>query len=421
MHTLRRMACGSVQQLDLLRAGKFLLEAEAELAAECHALAHAALALDRLDSSTRQGLQSPSSVEPAYLQAARALLVPSQRLFAAVARGLSLFSAAEPSSAPALLVSDSAAQQGFTPNTFRRRTSKFWLRAEDLLRVKVAIAQHLPVFDVGASSQVQLARLALHGGVLDPGLVQDWQPGVINSIYYDTAGYGVYMNRLIRDDGAMLVRARLYGDDCKAPGKLFLERKCHRDFWTGEWSYKDREPLTHVRSCSLCSPLYADVNGHRHKGEVTLRTLQDELAAFMARGTLPASAQSPRAVKFFKEVHAFLSANAQGPSVHTRYRRTAYQHASPGSIRVSVDEDVCMRLQHCYNDGDDATSSPPSLQISELQGRCVLEDGCMSAQTYLEDVSGCGKRKKISKSGVVLCACPLFIHSMVSRPSAAIR
>lgn len=193
--------------------------------------------------------QSGSALEPTYLYAAQTLLAPCKHLFAAIVRGLSLLQHVPSTEEHEFLGPAGAAPHHaavFAPNTFRRRTSKFWLRPEHLLKVKLAIAQHLPVLDPTAATEAQLAKLASQGETLSADLVSNWQPSMINSAYYDTATYDVYMSRLVRDDGATLVRARLYGDDAAAPGALFLERKCHRDFWTGEWSYKDREALTRV-------------------------------------------------------------------------------------------------------------------------------------------------------------------------------
>ncbi|GLI63727.1 hypothetical protein VaNZ11_006790, partial [Volvox africanus] len=61
----------------------------------------------------------------------------------------------------------------------------------------------------------------------------------ISSVYFDNKQLDVYHERLVRVDGASLVRIRWYGVDAPAPEQgVFVERKKHRDAWTGEFSLK---------------------------------------------------------------------------------------------------------------------------------------------------------------------------------------
>ena len=61
-------------------------------------------------------------------------------------------------------------------------------------------------------------------------------------MYFDNPHLDVYHTRLARDDNARLVRLRYYGPrQLGAPGQqqpVFVERKTHRQKWTGERSVK---------------------------------------------------------------------------------------------------------------------------------------------------------------------------------------
>lgn len=70
----------------------------------------------------------------------------------------------------------------------------------------------------------------------------DWS--LISSVYFDERSMPSYLSRLRRDDRASVIRVRWYGDRDPGPlQELFIERKVHREGWTGERSYK-------VKGCS---------------------------------------------------------------------------------------------------------------------------------------------------------------------------
>lgn len=68
--------------------------------------------------------------------------------------------------------------------------------------------------------------------------VTDWTP--ISSVYFDDSDFKTYLSRMQREDGANMVRVRWYGQRAvHSPSQeLFVERKVHREGWTGEQSYK---------------------------------------------------------------------------------------------------------------------------------------------------------------------------------------
>ncbi|GAX80220.1 hypothetical protein CEUSTIGMA_g7658.t1 [Chlamydomonas eustigma] len=240
------------------------------------------------------------------------------------------------------------------PDLFRRVTKKYWVRSVDLPRIQAEIIRHLPLLvyqqqqkkktDSGgkaspsASSSVkddessttrldgtdskmpvpasaalsstatvndqeatapQLLPLSYCPSATAPQLLSG-PPAVdapITSVYFDNSSLDVYHSRLLRDDGASVVRVRWYGKLSPASGtgvlpwpttttadvadvadassalltaaagaslqplhahkqvalhhqpkppavqKMYVERKCHREAWTGEFSLKERAAI----------------------------------------------------------------------------------------------------------------------------------------------------------------------------------
>ena len=110
--------------------------------------------------------------------------------------------------------------------SFVRATTKYWVRNEDLSAVKLALSRHLPV----------LVRGGLRGGRGAPGAAKDSQ--LVNSVYLDSPSLELYHGRLAKVPGAVALRLRWYGTG--EPRLVYVERKTHRDGWTGDESVKER-------------------------------------------------------------------------------------------------------------------------------------------------------------------------------------
>src|SRR5258705_303538 len=91
----------------------------------------------------------------------------------------------------------------------------------------------------------------------------------ITSIYFDNEDLELYLGRLEKTEGAQAIRLRWYGNtDVKTVSpvslhhfifayvtlsKIFVERKTHREDWTGEKSVKARFPIKeHLVNAFLC-------------------------------------------------------------------------------------------------------------------------------------------------------------------------
>ena len=103
--------------------------------------------------------------------------------------------------------------------SFLRSTTKYWIKTEDVSKVKYAVLRNLPVFLQKTSTGESDSQLT-------------------NSVYLDNDQLELYHGRLDKTQGALALRLRWYG--AAEPSIVFVERKTHRDKWIGEVSVKER-------------------------------------------------------------------------------------------------------------------------------------------------------------------------------------
>ena len=116
---------------------------------------------------------------------------------------------------------DSAA--GGAQQNFVRSTTKYWVHPDNITELKLIILKHLPVLVFNPNKEFEAADTA------------------ISSIYYDNEALELYLGRLEKSEGAEAVRMRWYGSTDNTT--IFVERKTHREDWTGEKSVKARFPI----------------------------------------------------------------------------------------------------------------------------------------------------------------------------------
>ncbi len=112
-----------------------------------------------------------------------------------------------------------AAENKDVSQSFLRSTTKYWIKTEDVSRVKYFVLRHLPVFLQKTSTGESDSQFT-------------------NSVYLDNDQLELYHGRLDKSPGAIALRLRWYGPG--DPTMVFVERKTHNDKWTGEVSVKER-------------------------------------------------------------------------------------------------------------------------------------------------------------------------------------
>jgi SPX domain protein involved in polyphosphate accumulation len=199
---------------------------------------------------------------------------------------------------------DSAA--GGSQNAFVRQTTKYWVHPDNLVHLKLAVLRHLPVLVFNSEKEFEPADAA------------------ITSIYFDNEELELYLGRLEKSEGAEAVRLRWYGD--MNVRTIFVERKTHREDWTGEKSVKARFALKEDQ-----------VNAFL-RGE---KTMDEDFAALVAKGK-KTQAEADSMTQLANEVQYAVLTRKLRPVMRTFYNRTAFQLPGDARVRISLDTELTM-------------------------------------------------------------------------------
>lgn len=186
---------------------------------------------------------------------------------------------------------------------FLRKTTKYWVHPDNVAEVKCIILKYLPVLvfptEIGTIDQA------------------------ISSVYLDNEDMDLYKGRLEKNEGAEAIRLRWYGTP--EPTEVFVERKTHREDWTGEISCKERFTIKSKH-----------VNDYL-KGEYS----SDEIKAkLLKEGSSEEKADKTRMLS--EEVQHSVVGKGLKPTLRTFYNRTAFQLPADASVRISLDTELTM-------------------------------------------------------------------------------
>ncbi|KAG8912511.1 vacuolar transporter chaperone, partial [Tulasnella sp. 417] len=202
---------------------------------------------------------------------------------------------------------------GGSQSAFVRQTTKYWVHPDNLVHVKLAIMRHLPVL------------------VFNPNKEFEPKDAAITSIYFDNDDLELYLGRLEKTEGAEAVRLRWYGD--MGVKTIFVERKTHREDWTGEKSVKARFPIKEH-----------NVNAFL-KGEYTMDAEFQEL---VTKGK-KTQAEVDNMIQLAQEVQYAVLTRKLHPVVRTFYNRTAFQLPGDARVRISLDTELTMVREDNWN------------------------------------------------------------------------
>eukprot|EP00002_Diphylleia_rotans_P018411 TRINITY_DN3566_c0_g1_i1.p1 TRINITY_DN3566_c0_g1~~TRINITY_DN3566_c0_g1_i1.p1 ORF type:complete len:683 (+),score=176.17 TRINITY_DN3566_c0_g1_i1:51-2099(+) len=220
-------------------------------------------------------------------------------------------------------------ERSAAPESFVRRTRKFWVRLEDVTPLKVMILKSLPI---------------LHGD--DPN--SDLE--MVSSVYFDNAAMELYSSRLGRQDGSNIIRARWYG--LGEPSKVFVEKKTLKMPITGSYNEKKRFSIDESKLVSfLCGTL----------------SLNDEAPKLRQAG-MP-EAEIVEMLKLSHEIQRTVEMKQLVPTLRTVFTRTAFQHQHSPELRITLDVGIFCMLERARI-GEwkrDTTSTPiPENQVSHF-------------------------------------------------------
>jgi SPX domain protein involved in polyphosphate accumulation/uncharacterized membrane protein YidH (DUF202 family) len=195
--------------------------------------------------------------------------------------------------------------------SFLRSTTKYWVKTEDVSRVKYAILRHLPVFLQKTSTGESDSQMT-------------------NSVYLDNDQLELYHGRLDKSPGAIALRLRWYG--AGDPSLVFVERKTHREKWAGETSVKERFVIDESEVQAVMTNTY-DIEGEKKK--------------MLESGKSQKEADEWETL--VREITQVISSKQLVPTMRTQYMRTAFQIPFDATVRVSLDTNLCMISERGYD------------------------------------------------------------------------
>ncbi|EGG03659.1 uncharacterized protein MELLADRAFT_49481 [Melampsora larici-populina 98AG31] len=240
----------------------------------------------------RDFIQHHLETRPFYKENYEALVVQLSRLFNLVrTRG----------NPP---VGDSAAGGG--QSAFVRQTTKYWVHRSNFVALKLLVLKHLPVL------------------VFNPEKAFEPSDSAISSIYYDNEDLELYLGRLEKTEGAEAIRMRWYGD--MSVSQIFVERKTHREDWTGEKSVKARFSIKEDK-------LNDYLNGKIQ--------MDEQFEAIRKKGK-KSDKEIDSMIRLAREVQDRIKQKDLQPCVRTFYNRTAFQQPGDARVRISFDTDLTL-------------------------------------------------------------------------------
>ena len=200
---------------------------------------------------------------------------------------------------------DSAA--GGSQQNFVRQTTKYWVHQDNITELKLIILKHLPVLVFNSNKEFEEKDSA------------------ISSIYYDNPEtWELYMGRLKKTEGAEAIRLRWYGG--MENETIFLERKTHREDWTGEKSVKARFTLKEKNVNAFLA------------GRMTV----DEAFAKMRKDGKKSVKEIDDLAQLAQEIQYRVISRKLVPVCRSFYHRTAFQLPGDARVRISLDTELTM-------------------------------------------------------------------------------
>ncbi len=261
---------------------------------------------------------------------------------------------------------------------FVRSTKKYWVRVEDVSEVKLDILKHLPVF-------------------LQKTMKGESDSQMVNSVYLDNAQLELYHGRLDKTPGAIALRLRWYG---ATPTVVFVERKTHREAWTGDMSVKERFAIKEWQVIPFLG------------GEYDFEEMEDEMRE--KPGTTEESIETWKQLSI--QCLQAVTSKQLVPTMRTRYMRTAYQIPYDATVRISLDTNLNMINEN--KPGTNRWFRDPSLPYKEgditrfphaiLEVKLQLSDESETPQ-WISDLLNSGMLHEIHKFSKFIHGCAALL------------
>lgn len=161
--------------------------------------------------------------------------------------------------------------------------------------------------------------------VFNPSKEFEAKDSAISSIYYDNPEtWELYEGRLKKSEGAEAIRLRWYGG--METETIFVERKTHREDWTGEKSVKARFSLKEKKVNDFLA------------GRITVETIFEKMRKEGKKGEKEIADLEQLA----REIQYRVITRKYVPVTRSFYSRTAFQLPGDQRVRISLDTELTM-------------------------------------------------------------------------------
>ena len=181
------------------------------------------------------------------------------------------------------------------------------MHPDNITELKLIILKHLPVL------------------VFNPNKEFETKDSAISSIYYDNPEtWELYTGRLKKTEGAEAIRLRWYGG--METETIFVERKTHREDWTGEKSVKARFSLKEKNVNAFLS------------GKMNVESIFEKARKDGKKSEKEISDLEQLA----REIQYRVITRKLVPVTRSFYNRTAFQLPGDARVRISLDTELTM-------------------------------------------------------------------------------
>ena len=216
---------------------------------------------------------------------------------------------------------DSAAGGG--QQNFVRQTTKYWVHPDNITELKLIILKVRSILSLNRTNTDYIKHLPVL--VFNASKEFEAKDSAISSIYYDNPEtWELYMGRLKKTEGAEAIRLRWYGG--METETIFVERKTHREDWTGEKSVKARFSLKEKNVNAFLS------------GKMRVESVFEKMRKEGKKNDKEISdlEQLAREIQYRVITRGFV------PVTRSFYNRTAFQLPGDARVRISLDTELTM-------------------------------------------------------------------------------
>ena len=213
------------------------------------------------------------------------------------------------------------------PSSFKRVTTKYWVKDENLTSLMLTCAAEAPLLVYGMKGPLTSTnRCDLK--VAEGDKLWDTLATKITSIYFDSADMYLYKHRLARAEGAQLLRARWYGPKMPTSDKvIFLELKTHHEKWVNQKSVKERATIKEGDMMNFLLPV---------------RWTKEDAQQMVLRGKPNMKAEEiPKATDLLMRMHNLVEKHKITACVRSLYDRAAFQSATNNGELTAVSDISC--------------------------------------------------------------------------------